>query len=150
MNTIVEKFTIHPDNAAQILGWLKAGRGVAHWVSQDLSDPGFALTTPAYTETGEPTPKPHWKVANEPEFKIWSAADILVGKYELYKRIHVGLQRDCMRINVTDGGSRRIRRFLSQAGDGSFYCFADSSTFSGTDVEIFKLIGTTPLSDWSA
>lgn len=149
MNNVTESFVIHPDNAAQILGWFKQNRGLAHWTSVDLSDPGFALTTPAYTETGAPYPKPHWKVGNEPAFRIFDISQVRVGEYKLFKRFHAALRMGSQgfSIKVSDGGSRKIRHFLAQAGDGSFYKFVGFPD-SGTDIEIFQQVGTKPLTEW--
>lgn len=147
MNAVVEKFVIHADSAQQILGWLKAGRGVAHWTSIDLSDPGFALTTPALTSDAVPTPKPHWKLGNQPERIIFDAAEIEVREYELATRFHVGIRLggNGLAWKCTDGASRRIRRALAKYGPDATYTF----DYLNQDCLIFKPTGSKPLTDWT-
>jgi hypothetical protein len=45
------------ENILKIRGWLKQGRGLNIWVSQDLSTPGRYMYTP-----GDVKNKPHWSV----------------------------------------------------------------------------------------
>jgi hypothetical protein len=146
---VLEKFVIHADNAALIAGWLKDGRGIAHWLSIDLSDPGFALTTPALqADLFTKTVKPNWKVGNEPERVIFDASEVEVRTYELAKRFHVGVRLggNGFKLKVTDGGTRRINRELAKAGDGATYSF----DYETQDALIFRTKGSQPLTDWLA
>lgn len=59
-------YTTTPENAAKIWDWLQNRGGIAHWLSADLSDPGWSTTTPRLTKEGEPFPKPHWKSQDTP------------------------------------------------------------------------------------
>jgi hypothetical protein len=141
MNTL----NIHEDNARLLAGWLQSGRGVAHWESIDLSDPGYALTTPALTE-GKPTPKPHWKVANEPVFITFDPANILVQRIKLVKRFHIAVRTGAngLMLKVSDGGSRRIRREVTKAGEGAFHVF----DYETQDALIYRPIASIPLPEW--
>jgi hypothetical protein len=143
-----EKFIIHTDNAALIAGWLKDGRGIAHWLSIDLSDPGFALTTPALqADLFTKTVKPHWKVGNEPERIIFDASEVEVRTYGLAKRFHVGVRMGGNgMMKVTDGGTRRINRELAKAGDGA----TNSFDYETQDALIFRPNGSEPLTKWTA
>jgi len=142
MSELNEPFVIHPDNANQILGWMTEGRGLAHWTSIDLGDPSYAVTTP-----GDVTDRPHWKLSNEPAFRIFDIGQVLVGKYELFRRFHVGIRAasNGLAMKVTDGGTRRIRKALMAAGPDSFYQF----DYDVQDVLIYKQVGTTSLTKWA-
>jgi hypothetical protein len=149
VDKVLEKFIVHSDSAQQIAGWLKAGRGVAHWTSIDLSDPGFELTTPALqADLFTKTEKPHWKVGSEPKRVIFDASEVEVRTFELAKRFHVGVRMggNGLALKVTDGGTRRINRELAKTGDGATYSF-DHET---QDALIFRTKGSQPLTDWLA
>lgn len=143
----IEPFVIHADNASQIAGWLKAGRGLAHWTSIDLSDPGYALTTPALAvDLSTKTGKPHWKVGGEPARIIFDSALVEVRTYELAKRFHIGVRvsGQGLALKVTDGGTRRIRREVMKAGPDAFYNF----DYETQDALIWKPSGSQPLVKW--
>jgi hypothetical protein len=113
------------ENAPKLAEWIKAGRGLAHWRSLDLSNPGQSWTTPARTLDGKPQPKANWRMANEPDFIVESADDVTVFVDREVKRFHVGIRRsgNGLSFKCTDASSRRIEREVEKAGDGAYHLF---------------------------
>lgn len=111
------KHIVTAENAPRILEWMKTRGGIKVWKSLDLSDPGASWTTPADRDD-----KPSWKA--EADRVITDPTEVIVVEYEVVKRFHVAVEPgDFLKINVTAGGSRRIRRELTLAGEGSTYSF---------------------------
>lgn len=112
------------ENAPKFSEWIKSRGGVAVWQSVDLSDPGFSLSTPAKTTEGMTYPKPHWKVGNEPALVVTDPNDVGVVRFKERKRFRIGVRRgDGLKFECTDGATRRIRREVAKAGEGSTYVF---------------------------
>jgi len=119
------KLDCNQENAPLLAKWIKDGRGLAHWRSADLSDPGKTWTTPARTVDGKPMAKQNWRMENEPEFIVESADDVTVHLDKEVKRFHVGVRMgdQGLMVKCTDGATRRIRAAVARAGDGAYYVF---------------------------
>lgn len=91
-NTAVGPYIISSENVPRISEWLFTRGGIAIWNSVDLSDPSFSLTTPVLTAEGQPTPRPHWKVANKPARIITDSAEVVVSTDKEVRRFHVAIR----------------------------------------------------------
>jgi len=104
--------------------WLGYRGGVAVWKSIDLSHPELSWSTPAKREDGEPATKPTWRAADKPHRTITNPEEIVVVTRREVKRFRVAVRvGHGLTINVTDAGSRRIRREVEKAGDDASYEF---------------------------
>jgi hypothetical protein len=114
------KLTVTQENATLINEWLKNRGGVAVWESVNLSNPGAEVLTPA-----DRIDKPSWQVGNKPVRIVTDVADVLVTILKELKRFHVATRMGSqgLSVKVSDGGSRRIRREVSKAGEGATYTF---------------------------
>jgi len=141
------KHQISEESATKILDWLKNRGGVAIWDSVDLSDPTYSLSTPAKTEEGEPFPQPHWKVGDEPARVITDIDEIEVATYKEVKRFHVGTHvgSEGLKVKVTDGGTRRIRKEVEKAGEDAFYVF-DYGDYDNAVIMVPSKV--VPLKEW--
>jgi hypothetical protein len=137
--------TIGIENAERIDRWLREHGGIAIWQSVNLSNPGASWTTPALTEDGKPYPKPTWQAANEPTITT-DPADILVAKDVEVKRFHIAVRLggNGLQYKVSDGGTRRIRKAVINAGEGAYYVF----DYASQEAVIMKPASLTPLADW--
>lgn len=112
------------EHAPRLAEWIKAGRGLAHWRSADLSDPGQTWTTPARQLDGTPTKPGHWKMEPEPAFVVESSDDVTVFTDKEVKRFHVAIKKGYgFRIECTDASSRKIKAAVAKAGPGAYYVF---------------------------
>jgi len=112
------------ENAPKFLDWIAKRGGVAVWPSVDLSDLGFSMSSPALTPDGQPTPKPHWKLAAEPSRVITDASEIDVVTWKEVKRFRVGVCRgDGFSFVLTDGATRKVRAAVAKAGEGATHRF---------------------------
>lgn len=143
----MEPHIVKPEVALKIDEWLRTRGGIAVWESIDLSDPGFGLTTPALSkDSGEPTLKPSWKVANNPARVITNAADILVSTDVEVARFYVAVRisGNGLSMKCTDGATRRIRAALAKAGEGAYNSF----DYSQQQAVIYKPSVQVSLADW--
>ncbi len=122
---VMEHLVIRDQDAAKIAGWLQARRCLAVWNSIDLSDPGFQMFTPGFTEDGKPYPKPHWKLANSPARVIDNFDEIVVSRDKEIRRFHVAVRvsGNGLMLKCTDASSRKIREAITKAGEGSYNIF---------------------------
>ncbi|HEY5049340.1 MAG TPA: hypothetical protein VII50_00450 [Acidothermaceae bacterium] len=133
------------ENAPKFLEWIAKRGGVAIWPSVDLSDPSASMSSPALTTEGEPTPKPHWKLALEPSRVITDASLIDVMTWKEVKRFHVGVRRgDGLSFTLTDGATRKLRAAVAKAGENATYRF-DYETQEAVIVVPDKVV---PLDKW--
>lgn len=114
----------HADKMAK---WIKGRGGIAVWKSQDFSEFGKELFTPAFTDEGEPKPypKPSWKVANEPERIVDDPEHVILDTQKEVKRFRIGVRPGSQGLvmKVTDGGTRRISAALAKYGEESWFEF---------------------------
>lgn len=145
---MTRKHSVTPEHAPKFCKWIAERGGVAIWPSVDLSDPEFSLSTPAMTPEGEPTPKPHWKVANVPSRVITDPEDIEVTVWQEVKRFHVGLRRGAqgLKIKLTDKSSARLRREVGKAGEDATYRF----DYERQDAVIIRPAEAVTLAEWGA
>jgi hypothetical protein len=119
------------DNAELMATWIKGRGGIAVWKSQDISEFGKEMFTPALTDEKDPKPylKPSWKVENEPERIVNDLEQVFLDTPKEVKRFRIGVRPGSqgLMIKVTDGGTRRIRAALAKYGEDSWYEF-DYST----------------------
>lgn len=113
----LEKHVCMPQNAKQMLEWIKTRGGLALWRSINLSNPGKTWTTPAKAPDGKPMPKQSWEMANEPYRVITDPTEVEVHVPKEVKRFRVGVRMGSQdfSLKVTDGGSRRIKREVAKA-----------------------------------
>jgi hypothetical protein len=143
VNNIPERHVTDEVNAPLFAAWIATRSGVAVWSSINLSNPGASWSTPALTN-GLKTNKPTWEVGNEPERVITSLDEVDVVIFQEVKRFHVALRMggQGLAIKVSDGGSRKIRKAVMQAGDGAIYRFEEQ------DAVIMKPAKTVTLQQW--
>jgi hypothetical protein len=144
-SSVRTKHTIGIENAERIDRWLRERGGIAIWQSINLSNPGASWTTPALTEDGKPYPKPTRQAANEPTI-ITDPADILVAKDVEVKRFHIAVRLggNGLQYKVSDGGTRRIRKAVVNAGEGAYYVF----DYAAQEAFIMKPESTVSLGEW--
>jgi hypothetical protein len=115
------------NNAELLAKWIKGRGGIAVWKSQDFSEFGKEMFTPAFTDGGEPKPypKPSWKVGNEPERIVTDPSQVILDTPKEVKRFRIGVRPGSQGLvmKVTDGGTRRIRAALAKYGEDSWYEF---------------------------
>ena len=140
-----DRYTILPENVDRITEWLRMRGGLAIWTSIDLSDPGASMTTPATNADGTPKTKPHWMMGDKPVRIITDINDVWVSVVEEVKRFRVGVRMGSqgMSLKVTDGGTRRIRREVSKAGEDAYYQF----DYDTQEAVIMKPASQTPLAE---
>ena len=116
------------------------------WNSINLSNPEASWTTPAKKQNGEPTGKPSWQAANDPERIITDPAEVEVIVPVEVKRFRIGIRLGDQGLSykVTDGGSRRIRREVAKAREGAYYTF----DYETQEAVIMKPNERTPLPDY--
>jgi len=143
------KLIVFEENAGKFSEWLKTRGGLAVWRSIDLSDPGTSCTTPALTNTGTPSNKPHWKYGDKPERIITDASEVEVQRMVEVKRFHVAVKPGggFMQMVLTDAGTARVRREVEKAGKGSSYIF-DYGDYN--NCVIIKPDKVQPLPEWEA
>lgn len=142
----MEKHEVMPENVEKFKDWLANRGGIAIWKSVNLSNPGLSMSSPALEKDGTPYSKPSWQVANQPERIITDPADVVVIVPKEVKRFHVGVRMGSqgMSYKVTDGGTRRIRAAVVNAGDGAWYEF----DYSTQEAVILVPDMTVPLNEW--
>jgi hypothetical protein len=101
-------------DAGRILGWFDTRGGIAVWKSINLSNPGMTATTPRLDENGQPTTKPSWQLANEPEMVITDPNEVGTYQLEEVKRFRIAIRRSSngLSMKVTDGSTRKIDKYL--------------------------------------
>jgi hypothetical protein len=114
-------------NAELMATWIKGRGGIAVWKSQDFSEFGKEMFTPAMTDHRDPkpTPGPSWKVGNEPERIVTDPGQVILDTPKEVKRFRIGVRPGSqgLKVKVTDGGTRRIRAAMAKAGEDSWYEF---------------------------
>ena len=104
------------------------------------------MSSPALSLGGQPTPKPHWKVASEPSRIITDASEIDVVTWKEVKRFHVGVRRgDGLSFKLTGGATRKVRAAVAKAGDGATYHF----DYDAQEAVIVVPDKVVPLNLWS-
>ena len=119
-------YTISPDNAEKIAGWLNTRGGVAVWLSEDLTRPGETLLTPVkQSGSDEPMPKPVWWVGDQPACVITDPADVIVSADVEVKRLHVAFRSGNTgpMVKCTAASGHRVREAVNKAGDGAYFVF---------------------------
>lgn len=121
----MSKHLVTPENAPKFWEWLQHRGGIAVWKSINLSNLGASWSTPARTESGEPTPKPSWEAGGAPARIITSAEDVEVCLYKEVRRFHVAVRRGAqgLTMKLTDASSRRLRSAVDKAGVRASYQF---------------------------
>jgi hypothetical protein len=142
---MTEKFHCVAGHAPLFLGWLKAGRGIAVWRSENLSNPGASWSSPARMTNGEPQPKPTWEASSIPERVIEDIDDVVVDIPRLVQKFHVGVRAKGTRLEVTTGGSRKIRTAVEKAGKDAWYEF----DYETQEAMIFVPDQTVTLAEWA-
>lgn len=156
----MEKHTVAPENANLFKDWLANRGGVAVWRSINLSNPGKSWSTPALTLTGDPSSKPTWEAANEPERIITDIDEIVVTVPKEVKRFHVAIKVGGllgMAYKLTDGATRRVHTAAEKANENlekerksterlheAWYEF----DYSTQEAVIFVPDRTIPLTEW--
>jgi hypothetical protein len=123
------KHRIQARDVQRIWQWFQTRGGIAIWSSVNISDPTMTWTTPLRNSDGRPTLKPSWQSSTEPTRIITDPSEVLVDVPKEVRRFHVGVRRgdQGLTYKVTDGGSRRIKAAVANAGDNAWYEF-DYST----------------------
>jgi hypothetical protein len=141
----MEPHVISASNAKLVTEYLKTRGGIALWKSINLSNIGATWMSPTLTEDGKPYPKPSWQAESTPSRVITEAREILVAVDVEVKRFRVGVERGGMfSFQVTAGGSRRIRREVSKAGENAYHVF----DYATQEAVILRPESLTPLSEW--
>lgn len=118
------KHECSPENALLFHDWILNRGGVAVWSSINLSNPGATWSTPANNTDGSPTTKPTWQADSVPSMVITDPHEIAVITGKEVKRFHVGVKRGYgLSFVLTDAASRRVRKAVEDAGEGSWYVF---------------------------
>ena len=140
MNTTCE-CTI--ENAPLFWEWVRNRGGVAVWSSVDLSNPN-GFSTPALTD-GEPTQKPHWRVAASPDVFTDLDKITVYGQKEV-DRFEVELRSGAqgLTIKLTDESSDELQERLEKAGEGASYQF----DYDCEEAVIFAQSETMTLQEW--
>ena len=139
------KITCTLENAPKFSDWIKNRGGVAHWRSINMSNLGASWSTPALTD-GKPTPKPTWEAESTPEIVVTNPDEVLVSVDAEVKRFHVAIRPGSQGfiLKVSDGGTRRIRKEVAKAGEGSYHTF----DYETQDAVIWKPKETQTLREW--
>jgi hypothetical protein len=141
-----DRHVVTEENATKFLEWIAKRGGVAVWLSVDLSDPGASMSSPALSLDGQPTPRPHWKVASEPSHIIKNASEIDVVTWKEVKRFHVGIRRVGMSLKLTDGATRKLRAVVAKVGGDATYRF----DYELQEAVVLVPDKTVPLDQWRA
>jgi hypothetical protein len=94
------------------------------WESISLSDPGKSWTTPRLNEKGLPVARLRWSAA-EPWRVISDAHEVVVAigcEVQRFKVV-VRMSNNGLMLKCSEGSTRRIRKVLAKAGEGSHYQF---------------------------
>lgn len=110
-------------NAPLFWKWVTERSGVAVWRSLSLSNPGQTWSTPAITEDGKPTGRPHWSAESEPYAVYTDPQEIGVITYLELKRFHVATRPVFFGLKLTGASCRKLERSLRAAGEGATYSF---------------------------
>lgn len=114
---------IRSTDAEKVRGWIAARNGVAVWNSCDLGNPSGQWLTPATAEDGTETSKPTWQAGNVPTV-ITSEKDVTVMAPREVRRFRVQVVRGSgLSLVLSEGASRRVRKAVEKAGEGSWYEF---------------------------
>jgi hypothetical protein len=115
---------VSPENAEKSKDWIANRGGIAIWKSINLSNPGASWSTPALqlersplTGNFEPTTKPTWEAASEPERIIREVGEVLVVVPREVKRFHVGIRLGSQGLTykLTDGATRKVHAAVAKA-----------------------------------
>lgn len=124
--------------------WIRSRGGVQIWDNLNMSNPDAGPQfTPALTEEGQESQKPHWSVARGIVVKDISAFRFVLYMREV-KRFRVGIRSGSqgLSLKVTDGGSRRIRRACDKAeaeyGLPSYYRFDYSQQECVIEIPVYE------------
>jgi len=140
------KHQVNERSADLIVEWMRSRGGVAIWDSIDLSNPG-SVTAPLLDEDGQTKGRPGWKYAETPSRVITDMNEIEIETCKEVKRFHVATRVGAQgfKIQVTDGGTRRIEREVEKVGKGAFYEF-DYGDYN--NAVILVPTKTVPLKEW--
>ena len=118
------KYVCREESAPKIWDWLNHRGGILVWKSINLSNPEGSWTTPTQDPDGKRTEKPTWEAGPDPEL-ITDLAEVGVSVDQEVKRFHVAVRLGSQgfMLKCTDASSRRIRREVERAGEGSYYLF---------------------------
>jgi hypothetical protein len=139
--------TCTEENAATFLDWIKNSGGVALWNSISLSEPELNWSTPALDKNGKPTPKPTWKVGNQPDAIYTDPATIGVVTYKENRRFHVSLRvsHNGLSLKLSDASNNRLNKALMKAGEGATYRF----DYDTQDAVVLVPAKTISLKEWA-
>lgn len=137
--------SVNVEDAAKFADWIKTRGGVAIWNSVNMSNPGASWSTPAtVADKTTPYPKPTWEADDTPVI-VTDPEKIEVYKGTEAERFRVGVEKGSgLTINVTSGGSRKIRESVAKAGEGAYYQF----DYGTQEAVIFKTETLGSLKDW--
>ena len=142
------RITISIAAAPKIREWIRDRGGVNCWTSANLSDPGRECLTPFLTSDGKETGKPEWWCANDPDlYKTEDAFEVVTEAPFKTCRIAIRVGAGGLLLKLTDASSDKVKRLLTEAGEGSRYEFGGDD---GKDCTIYKKVGATPLEGWNA
>jgi hypothetical protein len=138
---MAEQHHIVAENATKVWNWLQTRGGLAIWASVNLSNPGASWTSPRLDADGQPTRKPTWEAGNEPVRVITDPAEVVVDVPTEVRRFRVAVRMGSqgLTLKLTEASTRKVRRAVEQAGEGSWY------TFDGDEAVIWRSLETTPL-----
>jgi len=125
MPTTTIKHRILATNADQMWRWFHERGGIAVWKSIDICTAGQTWTTPLNDAEGQPMKKQDWRMEETPSLVITDPAEVVVDVPREVKRFRVAVKMggQGMMLKCSDGASRRIKRELAKAGEGSWYEF---------------------------
>ena len=113
----MNKHIVVEENAEKFWNWLHTCGGMAIWKSVNLSNIGMSWTTPVMDSEGKAISKPSWEAENSPSRIITNPEEVVVSTPKEVKRFHIGVRMGSQGLSfkVTDGGTRRIRREVTNA-----------------------------------
>jgi len=133
-------------DAERILDWIKNRGGVAVWDSCAIGDPGQAFT-PALDKDGNRTTRPGWRYGGKPSSIVTDASDVTVLRCEKFKSFHVSTKKGGgFSIVLTDASSRKLKKELERAGEGSWHEFDYGSH---DNCIVYRVDSNIPLPEWS-
>jgi hypothetical protein len=140
------KYISSIENAPVFACWMTTRGGLAIWDSLMIGE-DRSWTTAATTD-GQPTSKPHSYAANKLDQVITDSDDVGPTTFTEVKRFHVGVRMGSqgLTLKLTDGATRKVRRAVNQAPEGSTYRF----DYDTQEAVILAPSGTISLTSWMA
>lgn len=119
------KHQCSPENAANMLSWIKTRGGIAIWSSVNMSNPGASWSTPYLTKDGSLMLSPTWQAEKNPSRVVTDPGEVVVVTPRVVKRFHVAVRvgSQGLQAKLTVASSRKVRDAVAKAGDGAWYEF---------------------------